>query len=251
MIVYMSGTGNSRRCARVLARELEDELLDAFYFIRDGIAAEKISLKPWVFVAPTYAWQLPRVFGDFIRSGFWQGSEDAYFVLTCGGDIGAAAEGLQALCKEAGLRFRGVWQQKMPENYLAMFSVPTKEEAARIAAIADKRMKKAAACIREGKDFPEKKTGLLDRVKSGPVNRGFYRFYVRASGFRAEEGCSGCGVCAESCILGNIRLEAGKPVWGDRCTHCMACITACPQEAIEYGRASKGKWRYRCPEDGD
>ena len=39
-------------------------------------------------------------------------------------------------------------------------------------------------------------------------------------------------------------LQNGKPLWGQDCTHCMACICCCPAEAIEYGRMSLGKPRY-------
>ena len=39
-------------------------------------------------------------------------------------------------------------------------------------------------------------------------------------------------------------LQNGKPVWGQDCTHCMACICYCPTEAIEYGKMSLGKPRY-------
>ena len=42
----------------------------------------------------------------------------------------------------------------------------------------------------------------------------------------------------------NITLQTGKPVWGQNCTHCMACICYCPAEAIEYGKKSLGKPRY-------
>lgn len=45
--------------------------------------------------------------------------------------------------------------------------------------------------------------------------------------------------------MNNIQLIDGKPVWGKNCTHCMACICYCPQEAIEYGKKSVGKPRYR------
>ena len=44
--------------------------------------------------------------------------------------------------------------------------------------------------------------------------------------------------------MNNITLRVDKPVWGDRCTHCMACICCCPAEAIEYGRKSVGQPRY-------
>ena len=46
-------------------------------------------------------------------------------------------------------------------------------------------------------------------------------------------------------------MEKGRPVWGNRCTHCMACLCGCPQEAVEYGKATVGKRRYWCPEDGN
>ena len=46
MIVYFTGTGNSRYCARLLADRLGDACVDSFHFIRDGIAADLISGKP-------------------------------------------------------------------------------------------------------------------------------------------------------------------------------------------------------------
>ena len=52
------------------------------------------------------------------------------------------------------------------------------------------------------------------------------------------------GKCAEVCPLQNIKLKDGKPVWGGNCTHCMACISYCPTEAIEYGKKSLGQVRY-------
>lgn len=55
MVVYFSGTGNSRYCAQALASHLQDDLLDSAHYIKHQIAAELISGKPWVFVSPTYA----------------------------------------------------------------------------------------------------------------------------------------------------------------------------------------------------
>ena len=55
-------------------------------------------------------------------------------------------------------------------------------------------------------------------------------------------------LCEKLCPLNNIELQNKEPVWGTNCTHCMACICGCPKEAIEYGRISKGKVRYQCPE---
>jgi len=248
MLVYFTGTGNSRWCAQLLAHRLDDVTQDASGYIKNGIAAELLSEKPWVFVCPVYAWRIPRIFEDFIRAGCFSGSRDAYFVLTCGSDAGNARESIVALCREKGLRFRGVLPVVMPENYVALFSAPGVGETARILSAARPVLEAGAGRILAGRGFPKRKISALDRRKSGIVNEGFYRYYIKAKAFFATDACTGCGSCVELCPLNNIRLQDGAPVWGDACTHCMACICYCPEEAIEYGKKSRSKRRYRCPE---
>ena len=247
MIVYFTGTGNSRYCAQLLADRLEDRCLDAFYFIRDDIAVELISEKPWVFVMPTYSWQMPRVFAQLIRGGTFSGNQDAYFVMTCGGDIGSAGRNNEALCREKGLRYRGTLPVVMPDNYIVMFRPPERAEALSIVDAARPVLERGAADIAAGRDFPPMKPRLLDGLKSGIVNTLFYRFQIKSEAFSVSSACIGCGKCETVCPLGNIRLKEGKPIWGSRCTHCMACICLCPTEAIEYGGATRGKPRYQCP----
>lgn len=247
MILYFSGTGNSRYCAELLADRLQDRCLDSFRFIRDGVAGEFTSATPWVFVSPTYAWQPPRVFVRFLETGRFSGCRDAYFVMTCGSDIGNPAPALRALCGRKGLDFRGVLPVVMPENYIALFQTPAPDQALPLVEKARPRLRRAAARIAAGRPFPERRTTLLDALKSGPVNTAFYRFQVRSRAFTVSEACRSCGKCAALCPLGNIRLQGGRPLWGDACTHCMACICGCPAHAIEYGHASRGKPRYQCP----
>ena len=248
MVVYFSGTGNSKFCAKALACGLQDDLLDAGHYIRHQIAADLISGKDWVFVSPTYAWRLPRIFEAFIRSGSFMGSTNAYFVMTCGDDIGNAGQYIEALCEEKGLNFRGVYPVVMPENYIAMFEVPTKDEAEAIIAQAQPVLATVASLILSGEAFPCRHIHAKDKLKSGSVHDIFYKNFVKARDFYTTDGCVSCGKCAERCVMGNISLENGKPVWGDVCTHCMACICGCPVEAVEYGKKSIGKTRYWCRE---
>ena len=247
MIVYFSGTGNSRYSAQVLANRLGDTLTDAFPFIREGKTAALTSERPWVFVSPTYAWRVPRVFADFIRSGRFSGSREAYFVMTCGDETGNADAFNRALCREKGLTCRGTLPVVMPENYIALYDAPEEAAAKKMVEDAVPHLEQGAACIRENRDFPAQKTGAADRLKSGVVNAAFYRFIVKATKFTVSDVCTGCGQCVRRCVLNNIELRDKKPVWGSRCTHCMACICSCPTAAIEYGKASVGKPRYQCP----
>ena len=251
MIIYFSGTGNSRFAAEYLAKQLQDELLDAGRRMKAGEKDSFHSDRPWVFVAPVYAWRMANVLAEHIRSTQLTGSRETYFVLTCGGDIGNAGHYAAQLCEEKGLHYKGVLEVVMPENYIAMFNAPGEEEARAIVTKAKPILEQAAQLIRQGKPLPEPKVGLLDRLKSGPVNKGFYKFYVKADAFFATDACTGCGVCTEACPLNNIRLCGGKPVWDKNCTHCMACICGCPTEAIEYGKRSRGKPRYLCPKEDE
>ena len=95
-----------------------------------------------------------------------------------------------------------------------------------------------------GHAFAAPRNNLYDRVVSGPVNRLFYPLCVKAKAFHVSDDCIGCGKCVKLCPLNNITLENGKPVWGRKCTHCMACISYCPEKAIEYGKKSSEKERY-------
>ena len=248
MIFWFSGTGNSRYCAAFLGEQLGDSCLDVLPLLQSGAAADLRSERPWVFVTPTYAWRLPRLVRDLIRGGRFSGSRDAYFVMTCGEDIGNAAAWNRRLCEEAGLRYRGTLPVVMPDNYLVLFPSPQPDEIREKLTAAVPVLAEAAGRILAGAELVPRSTGLLDRIKSGPVNWGMYRFLIRPKRFFATDACVGCGKCGEVCPLGNIRLERDRPAWGRRCTHCMACIDLCPVQAIEYGKASRGKQRYRCPE---
>ncbi len=251
MILYFSGTGNSRYVAQAFANALQDSLFDSFSSIRQNKKEKLHSEKPWVFCAPAYAWQIPHLFEQFILDTEFAGCKDAFFVMTCGDDIGQAGVLLAKICKKKGFRYRGVLQVVMPENYIAMFSVPKPATQQKIIANAEPSVQQGIAWIQSGKDFPSEKATLEQKIKTHLVNPLFYALCVKAKDFYATESCIGCGKCATLCVCNNIKMVDNKPVWGNHCTHCMACICRCPKEAVEYGNKSKGKPRYFCPQRND
>ena len=128
----------------------------------------------------------------------------------------------------------------------SLFPVPKPSTAQKIIRNADPDIVTIAGLIAEGKAIPDLEISVSDRLKSSLVNPVFYKFFVKADSFCADDRCTGCGTCSRLCPLNNIAIKDKKPVWGKNCTHCMACISYCPVEAIEYGDKSKGKPRYRC-----
>ena len=82
MILYFTGTGNSRYVARKIAEEINDEIISINELIKHESTEELISTdRPFIFVCPTYAWRLPRVVTDFIRKTKFSGNNKAYFIL--------------------------------------------------------------------------------------------------------------------------------------------------------------------------
>lgn len=245
MIFYFSGTGNSQLVAKKLADELKDELISVNRSLKSGVKQTFKTDRPLVFVAPLYAWRLPRVVGRWIRETKFEGSQDAYFILTRGGKSeGNAAKYIAELCNETGLNYRGLASVQMPENYIALASAPSESECEKIIERALPLVTGFAQKISAGEDFPKTKVSLAGRFVSGPFNPLYYRFYIKDKGFKVSEACVSCGLCARRCPLNNIDLVDGKPQWKGNCTHCMACIGGCPTAAIEYKSVSKGKRRY-------
>lgn len=248
MILYFSGTGNSQYAAKRIGKEINDEVMNLFEKIRNDDCSQMHSTSPWVVVVPTYAWRIPRIVQKWLENTNLVGNKDIYFVMTCGGSIGNAGKYLEKLCDIKKLNYMGCKAMIMPENYIAMFSTPTKEEALEIIRQADRVIDETARTIKSNKAFLQPAITLQDKMNSGIINAAFYPMVVHAKKFYTTDACISCAKCVNVCPLNNIHLENGKPVWAKNCTHCMACICRCPSEAIEYGKHSKGMTRYICPE---
>ncbi len=246
MILFFTGTGNSRYIAEQMAEILDDDIADAAKWIKAGEYPTFTSKKPYVFVAPTYAWRLPRIFRAWIKKCRFGGNGKAYFVLTCGGEIGAAGNYIEKFAAKIDFEYMGTAEVVMPENYLVMFEPTAEQEDASVFQSATAHTEKLCRKISNGRAFDKVKIPFIGYLQSGIVNRSFYTFYVGAKKFYATDACISCGECAENCMMNNVALKDGKPVWGKDCTHCMACICKCPVEAIEYGKKTKGRRRYVC-----
>ena len=122
MILYFTGTGNSRYIAERIAVALGDELLSINDHIKAGDTSQVTSDERLVIVTPTYAWRIPRIVRDHLAKTVFPCAKQAWFVMTCGSEIGNAAGYNRVLCREKQLTYMGTAQIVMPENYIAMFN---------------------------------------------------------------------------------------------------------------------------------
>lgn len=247
MILYFTGTGNSKYIAKRLAGLTGDNLISINDRIRENDISEINAAGRLVFVVPTYCWRIPRVVEKWIAETRFTDTDNVYFIMNCGTSIGNAKKYIKRLCKRKKFKYMGVTGIVMPENYIAMYDAPEESVAIQIIENANPIIDKVGVMIREGKPLTDRKSNIIDCLKSSVINIIFYSFLVKADKFTADDKCVGCGICVKECSLNNINLKGNKPVWGKECTHCMACICKCPKGAIDYGEESTGKIRYKCP----
>lgn len=244
MILYFSGTGNSEYLAKLLAEDLDDEIVNLFSYIKEGKCGEFISEKPFVLVSPTYSWRVPRVLSKYLMDCDFKGSRDFYVVINYGDSCGNAYKYIKDAALNIGLNFRGLYGLKMPENYIMLFDLDGDDINRKIIAESRNQIKSIAKYIRNKEDFPEKKVGLVGKFQSAVINPIFFKFIVKDKKFYANDKCVSCGICERVCVLNNISYNEGRPIWHGNCTHCSACISKCPKGAIEYGKKTVGKTRY-------
>ena len=173
MVVYFSGTGNSKYVAERIAGSLQEKLICMNERIKSGDTGSVKTRENLVVVVPTYAWRIPRVVSDWIGQTEFVGAKNVWYVMSCGSGIGGADIYNRKLSEKKGLKHMGTAQIIMPENYIAMFNAPDVEKAKKIVAAAGPDIAKAVLAIKHGEKLPSK-SGFGASFESGLVNDIFY-----------------------------------------------------------------------------
>ena len=79
MILYFSGTGNSKFVAQRIADALGDEIVNLNDRIKSGDTSPVETGGRVIIVTPTYAWRIPRVVRDWLLKTELRGAKQAWF----------------------------------------------------------------------------------------------------------------------------------------------------------------------------
>ena len=240
MIYYFSGTGNSQWAAQELARLTGDEAVNLAQRNPDGPDSLWFGPQSCVgLVFPIYAWAPPKMVMEFARSIHMEPNAFCYALCTCGDEAGRGMERLRRV-----FPWNSAYSLQMPNNYLPLYDVDSPELAREKVAKAQLRLKEIAGQINRRQPVEDVFQGSWPRLKTAVAAPLFQAFAMSDKPFFAEDSCTGCGLCANVCPAGNIRLAEGKPHWRGHCMQCQACIHRCPVRAIQYGRGTREKGRY-------
>ena len=112
MVLYFTGTGNSRYLARRIAEGLGMPLYDLNACIKAGDTAPVQTGRDVVLVTPTYAWRIPRVVSEWLGKTALTGAERIWFVMDCGSEIGNAAKYNRQLAAQKHLERRSAQRRR-------------------------------------------------------------------------------------------------------------------------------------------
>jgi ferredoxin len=247
-LFYFTGTGNCLKVARDLARELGDANIVSIPKVIDGeidLSAERIGI-----IYPVYMFGVPLIVKRFLNKLKADKDKYIFVIVTYGGmAAGALAQTAKEL-ESRGLRLYTGFGIRMPGNYTPLYGAPPQEKQNKIFEKEKQRIKEIAAIVKEKKQRKiESGNFITNAIFSSIVyNLSAPKIPVLDENFWADEKCSSCGTCVKICPVNNIELINGKPVWLHKCEQCLACLHWCPKEAIQYGKKTMGRKRYRNPE---
>ena len=134
----------------------------------------------------------------------------------------------------------------MPDNYVVLFDVMSKEKQTEKLDKADKVIYKIAKMITLQKNnFFRVEKGKFPLLKSTLLHYLFHRFYTNTKHFYTTGDCIGCGKCETLCPARMIHMKSEKPYWDKgHCYMCLACLNHCPKEAIQYTKKTEKHGRY-------
>ncbi len=251
MVLYFSATGNSKYCAEKIANATGDRLFSLNDAMKTGQAEiDCQGDRQFVIVSPIYDMGMSWVIKEYLGTvDFKHVPENCYIcaVFTCGKSCGIAADEMREVLSKKELRLNAAYAVCMPDTYIPMFSLASKEKQQEILAQAELTLRTVTYEIQNQMELFEmppampKPLAKMIRKINIPKQQKTEHFWVK-------ESCSGCGLCEEICPMNIIQIKGGRPVWTkDGCACCLGCMHRCPAQAIQYGKKTERRGRYTNP----
>jgi NAD-dependent dihydropyrimidine dehydrogenase PreA subunit len=258
MIIYFSGTGNSKLVAERLHQHFYpndkrqshlyelfgdrllhpnkqlinlEAMLEAetaaqkeaeFAFAEGAIAKTAVGKAMVVWVFPIYSWGVPPIVLRFIDKVKLKGGDEArhYMVCTCGDDIGRADDQWRQHLSQRGWTPRGAFSVIMPNTYVCMkgFDVDSKELEAEKLAAMPARVDEIAAAIERGYADSDVTRGSWAWLKTNVVYGWFRAFQMSPMPFQAD---------------------------AQKCSSCGLCARSCPLMNIQL-KDGRPQWGPSC-----
>ena len=225
VIVYFSGTGNSKYIAEKFADRMQIEAHSIEENIDFGQIFDKVDTIAVCY--PIYGSCVPLIMREFVKKNM-QFFERKKLIIFCTQMLfsGDGAKAFARLIPNCDGRVRYAEHFKMPNNIcnFALFPMTEKEKTKK----------------------PLRALEKLDKVCSD-IQKGV----VKKRGWNAFSNILGktqniwCGLCVNKCPMHNLELVNGKVKQNGNCTLCYRCVNICPKQSCTVYFTKKPKKQYK------
>ena len=230
-IYYFTGTGNSMRAARIIARQLGDTEIISMRVNPEEVPATDCDVVGFIF--PVYHWNIPAPAAAFVEKLAVNPNAYVFAVAMPSFICGISCERLAGILAARGITLDYGNKVFNVANYAITY--PPFPSAKLMVPQAERKLRKIAEDIirRQKRDYPRASTFI--RRKRERVMAPYLELLKYADNpFTISADCISCGLCSKVCPCRNIIMENGKPAFQHHCTNCMACVVSCPKRAIGY-----------------
>jgi ferredoxin/uncharacterized protein (DUF952 family) len=250
-IIYFSGTGNSLQVAKDINSGLRDfKLLN----ISSIIAEEKIKVegKALGIVFPTIYARLPLMLEKVLEKLEINKDTYVFAIATHGGAPADVLIKLRKVLLRKDIVLSSGFLIHMPGNNIFAYGASSIEKQNKTFKEEKKKVRKITQIIRERKNYKCEVRKLvidtlIDRVFIKTTDKIMENLHLRDKDFWVNDNCDGCKLCERICPVDNIQINTHKPIWNHNCEQCAACIQYCPRQAIQWGKKTTNRKRYRNP----
>jgi ferredoxin len=263
LFLYFSGTGNTDYVAHYLAHKLEHLPVEIELRTIEQQPPEALTDFDLLAVGfPVYAVDAPLFFQEYLRRIPQGGGRGVFVFCTKGAWAGSAVRrNLQRLTLQDYVPLGG-GAVGMPgtdglsmvgkDSWLARTALEKDYDHLKDGDRLAKKMEWAIAQLLDGRPVEKLHLSLPSQIKTGLSDRTWAWVYRLSEDwalarFHADENCEGCGLCVRTCPVDNVELRDGHAQFADRCVLCLRCLHACPTEAIQIGKLTVGKFRWKGP----
>lgn len=250
-IHYFSGTGNTARAVRILKQALENDgstvtLVSVEKRHTPLPLADPVNLHLLAF--PVYAGAVPQIMRQYLQRFSTQGSAPCAVLAVVGdawvgkginrkhipGHEGHSLREAQRLLARKGYSVQFADAVPYPANITQIANTMASEDQERLFQRSDAYVKAIAARLISG-DVYRKPCSFAVRSWAIPLGMLYRWFGRRGLGklYVADQTCTHCGLCAQSCPVGAIQMREGFPRWTLECQGCQRCINICPSCSIQ------------------
>ncbi len=213
MVIYFSATGNSKYCAEKIAKATDDRL----FSLNDAMKKGQFEIdiggnSQLVIVSPIYDMGMSWAIKEYLESAdFVNVSGNCYIcaVFTCGKSCGIAAEEMKEVFRKKGLSLNAAYAVCMPDNYIPMFPLVSKEKQKEILDKAERTIKTVISKIQNHDSafemppaMPKPMAKLIRKINI-PKQKKTDHFWVKDS-------CNGCHLCEQICPMNIITTNIAK-----------------------------------------